>query len=174
MDNSFFAYLERLEFLAFFSAYPLVYALVHVFSTSIKWKPAKRLSSLLPYAYALTGTLFLGMQIKNLYPDFSFENISLSAQQPFLFSWALLTIVFWIPALGKRTVLSLLHSFVFFFFLAKDLFQHIFTSSVDKTIVKNDMKLFTDSLLLNFGTLSVIFIIYLIVFFKPAKESTEN
>lgn len=174
MGNDFFSYLERLEFLAFFSAYPLVYALVQVFSTSIKWKPAKRLSSLLPFAYALTGTLFLGMQIKNLYPDFSFENIGLLVQQPFLFSWALLTIVFWIPALGKRTVLSLLHSFVFFFFLAKDLFQHIFTSTVDKNMVKNDMKLFTDSLLLNLGTLSVIFIIYLIVFFKPAKEGTEN
>lgn len=155
MDNSFFAYLERLQFLAFFSAYPLVYALVQVFSTSIKWKPAKRLPSLLPYAYALTGLLYLGLQLKNLYPDYSFENIRSTFQQSVLTIWALLAILFFIPAFAKKPVISLLHSFVFFFFLLKDLFSQLF-SGADKSILRNDMKVYTDSMLVNLGAFTFI------------------
>lgn len=158
MDNSFFAYLQQLELIAFFSGYPLVYAIILFFTG----KPGAvrgfsgRIFKLLPFAYALTGTLYLGLQLRNLYPDYTIENIRSSVQQPLLITWAILSILFWIPALSKRPIFSLLHSFVFFYFIMKDLFVQLLSSSADKNILRNDMKLYTDSLLLNLGTFGLM------------------
>lgn len=157
MDTTFLSYLERLELLAFFAAYPLVYAIVHVITGSSNRKNIKKISSFLPYAYALVGILYLGLQLKNLYPDYSLNNIRHSVQQPFLKVWALLSLLFWIPALAKKPVVSLLHSLVFFFFLVQDLFLK---SSPDKNIVRNDMKIYTDSILINLGALLIILILF--------------
>ena len=121
--DSFFAYMQRLELLAFFSGYPLVYTVVVFIAggrpPGNKFK--RRMGSLLPFAYALVGSLYLGLQLKNLYPDYSIEYITLTMQQPYLMIWGLLSILFWIPTLAKKTVLSLLHSLVFFFLLVIDL-----------------------------------------------------
>ena len=80
MGNDFMAYLDRHESMAFFSAYPLVYALVR-YIAGVKGFTSSalmnRLPRLLPYAYALTGTLFLGMIVGNLYPDYQMEIQSL-------------------------------------------------------------------------------------------------
>ena len=171
MGDNFFSYLQQLELMAFFSGYPLLYAIINVFAGNSNREVLKKLPSILPYAYALVGSLFLGLQLKNLYPDYSFENIRLSVQQPILQIWALLSLLFWIPALAKKPVFSLLHSFVFFFFLLKDLLSHLFESATDKNILRNDMKVYTDSLLLNLGALIVLATIYLIVWFGLKKKS---
>jgi hypothetical protein len=161
MDNSFFAYLQQLEVMAFFSGYPLLYTVTLFIAgnqqsrTSIK----NRIVSLLPFAYALVGTLYLGLQLKNLYPDYSFENVKLAMQQPYLIIWGLLSILFWLPALAKKPVFSLLHSFVFFSLLLRDLFLQLFASVSDKNILRNEMKVYTDSLLLNLGAFSFIVLI---------------
>jgi hypothetical protein len=175
MDNSFFAYLERLELMAFFSGYPLLYAITLFLAGNRQLKNnfKSRIVSLLPFAYALVGTLYLGLQLKNLYPDYSIGNINLAMQQPWLITWGLLSIFFWIPALGKKPVLSLIHSLVFFFFLVRDLFFHSFHLSAGKNVLRNDMKIYTDSLLLNLGALILVtFISYLIDYFKSQKRST--
>lgn len=174
MDSSFFAYLQQLELMAFFSGYPLVYAIVLAFTGS---RPPQnsfksRVFFLLPFAYALTGTLYLGMQVRNLYPDYSFDRISQAIFLPWLVIWGLLSILFWIPLLRKKPVLSLLHSLVFFFFLVKDLVMHSFGSSVDKDIVKNDMKTYTDSILLNVGTLIVVVIISSVTLYFQRKKGS--
>jgi hypothetical protein len=148
MDNSFFAYLQQLELMAFFSAYPLVYAIVNVLTGHSKKEIFARFPSLLPYAYALVGVLYLGLQLKNLYPDYSLENIISSVQQPLLTIWALLALLFWIPALAKKPLISLLHSFVFFFFLLKEIFSPLFSPDTDKNILKNEMKVYTSGHLL--------------------------
>ena len=147
MDNSFFAYLQRLELMAFFSGFPLLYAVIIVIAGNKQSRTnfRNRLVPLLPYAYALVGTLFLGLQLRNLYPDYSFLNIKNSLQQPWLMTWGGLSILFWIPVFAKKPVFCLLHSLVFFFFLLKDLFEP------DKNMIRNDMKIYTDSLLLNLG-----------------------
>jgi hypothetical protein len=171
MGNDFWSYLERLELLAFFSAYPVVFALFHVIAGYGKKGITKKIPSLLPYAYALIGILYLGLQLKNLYPDYSIEHIKAGMEQPVLKIWALLSILFFIPALSKKPVISLLHSFVFFFFLLKDLLSHLFGNG-DKNIVSNDMKVYTDSLLINAGALLVIVIFYLLTgFIKKQRTS---
>lgn len=155
--------MDRMELLAFFSGYPLVFAMVQLIGSKHPSKMGLRnkIPSWLPYSYALVGTLYLGLQMRNLYPDYSIVNINQSFQQPYLKIFGLLSIVFWAPALSRNTVLSLLHSMVFFFLWAKDLlYQQFLETSFNIHLVKNDMKIYTDSLILNLGTLAVISILF--------------
>lgn len=174
MDNSFFAYVERLELMAFFSGYPLLYAVILFIAGNqqLKNNLRSRIVSFLPFSYALVGTLYLGLLLKNLYPDYTFENINRTMQQPWLIIWGLLSILFWIPALGKKRVLSIIHSLVFFFFLVRDLFVHSFQTSGDKNVVRNDMKIYTDSLLLNLG--AFVIIVLLSFLFTRYKKSLRS
>ncbi len=165
MGDDLVSYIERLEMMAFFAGYPLIYAMVNVIAGGRPHKLfsfATRLVKLLPFAYALTGTLFLGLMLKNVYPDYSLKNIAEQFQTSYLRIFGLLSVLFWIPFFSKKPVFSLLHSLVFFFFLLKDLFMHL-TSATGNEVIKNDMKIYTDSLLLNMGTLAVIAILYLLL-----------
>ena len=164
MSNSFFAYLQQLELLAFFSGYPLVYAIIIYFAgTKRSTNDLKaRMVSILPYAYALIGTLYLGLQLKKIYFNYSLENIKHMMDGPWLMFWALLSIFFWIPAIAKKRILSLLHSLVFFFFLLKD-FVLQFTQSSDGNIVNNDIRIYTISLLLNVGAFVLMLLLSLLI-----------
>jgi len=158
MNSDLMAYIERLELMAFFSGYPLVYAGVLAFAGKGENGSTSRWIRLLPFAYALTGTLFFGLLLKDLFPDYSGKHIAGHFQSSYLGIWALLTILFWIPAFSKKPVFSLLHSLVFFSFLLYDLYVYV-SSSTGLEFLKNDMKIYTDSLLLNVASLLVVFII---------------
>ena len=171
MDNNFLAYLQQLEMMAFFSGYPLLYAVTLFIAGNQPMKNgfSSRISTLLPFAYALVGTLFLGLQLKNAYPDYSIVYFKETILQPYLLIWGLLSILFWIPGLARIKGLSLLHSLVFFFLLVKDIFLQ---SSLDKNLVRNDMKIYTDSLLLNLGTFAfIILLAFLIAKIKKKVRS---
>lgn len=156
MDNSFFAYLQQLELMVFFSGYPLIYAVTVFLAALGKTKNnfTARLVSVLPFAYALLGTLYLGFLLKIIYPDYSIKHIDITIQHPYLVTWALFSILFWIPALAKRKVLSLIHSLVFFVILLKDLFSQF--SGSDNSIIKNDMNVYTTSIFLNIGSFAFV------------------
>ncbi len=160
MGSNIFSDIQQLEVLAFFSGYPLIYFLVRILTRNTLLKNSKRaeLISILPFAYALTGTLYLGLQLKNIYPDYTIENIKHRVQQPWFQIWGLLSIIFWMPAIPKRQVLSLLHSLVFFLIIVKDLlFQ--FTGFIrDHDMIKNDMRLYTVSIFLNLVTYIFLFL----------------
>ena len=160
MDDSFLAYLERLELIGFFSGYPLIYAIALVITGNQRLKTSfiSRIGPLLPFAYALVGTLFLGFELKKLYPVYSLEHIKQTVLHTYLVIWGLLAILFWIPALSKKTFLSLIHSLVFFFLLVSDIFVQL-SSPADSDIVKNDMKVYTGSLFLNLCTLAFLVIL---------------
>jgi hypothetical protein len=141
MDNSIFSYIQQLELLALFSGYPLLYACVRSFAgTRI---------ALLPITYALLGALYLLLQLRNFFPDFSFERIHRASHQPYLQIWGLSALGWWIPAVRKRPPLSLLHSLVFFFLLVRDFFGQSTVALADHNRIGNDMKIYTDSLLVN-------------------------
>jgi hypothetical protein len=174
MGNDLFQYLERLELMAFFAAYPLLYTLVKVIagSSSLKNNSVTRLAGLLPVAYALCGALYLGLQLKNLSPHFSMESLGTHFSS-WLKCWGLLALLFWIPFFYRRPLLSLLHSLVIFFFLLKDLYLHS-TSSADKEVVQNDMKIFTDSLLLNCASFLLIIMLYYFYNFLAKKRKARH
>ncbi len=175
MDNSFLVYLERLELMAFFSGYPLVYALAYFVRGN---KPAKnnfkqRLVSFLPYAYAVVGSLYIGFQLKKLYPDYTIGHINQIVQEPFITVWGVLSILFWIPILVKKPMLSLVHSLLFFFFFVKDLYLQFSASSPDQHIVNNDMNVYTSSLLLNTAVLFLI-VCLSFLYHKFKKKSASD
>lgn len=64
MGNTLFAYLQQLELMVFFSGYPLLYAFITFFFQNKKSKNnfKNRMASLLTHGYALTGTLYPGLQ----------------------------------------------------------------------------------------------------------------
>ena len=174
MDPTFFAYLQRLEAMAFFSGYPLIYAIGFFIAENLppRIRLKHKIIFLLPTAYALVGASYLGLQLKALYPDYSIENIQQSIPQPYLVAWGVLAILFWVPSIGKRPVLSLLHGLTFFYFLVKDMYFQLSFLTADKNIVRNDMRLYTDSLLLNSLALVAVMLIYfLFIRFKGSKDS---
>ena len=144
--------------MAFFSGYPLVYAVAVFFGENQQLKNnfRSRLSSVLPFAYALVGTLYFGLQLKNLYPDYSLENIKFTIQQSWLMGFGLLAVLFWVPALSKKTIVSLVHSLIFLFFLLRDFFLQLSSSAPDYNIIRNDMKIYSISLLINIAALACI------------------
>lgn len=153
------SYISQLQLIAFFSGYPLIYSIVYFVAGKRLNGPAllvKRLVACLPFAYALTGTLFLGFLLKSISPDFSIKNISAHFQAPYLQTWGLLAILFWIPVFNKKPLLTLLHSLVFFLLLAISIFMA--SSSSSNGIIKNGMNIYTASLLLNALSLAVILI----------------
>jgi hypothetical protein len=165
MPESFFAYVEWVELASFFSGYLLVYAVVYLAGTNrrapgfIKTKLLPKL----PLAYAFAGTLYLGLQLKNAYPDYTIDHLTAGIQLPCLKIWGLLSILFWIPLLRKKAVFSLLHSSVFFFLLMKSLCIQLFTSSPGNDMAKNDMKIYSVSILLNIVILSLVILITLLI-----------
>jgi hypothetical protein len=161
MNNDLAAYIERLELIGFFAGYPLDYAITRF----IAGRPLKKigtipgkLKKLLPLSYALTGTLYAGLILRNIFPDITFNNIAAQFPGPYLKLWGLLSVLFWFPVFRKKQYFSLLHSLLFFFLLFKDLFIDIYSYG-GADAVKNDMKLYTDSLLLNTATLLFVTLI---------------
>jgi hypothetical protein len=173
MGSSIFTYIQQLEMLAFFSGYPLVYYFVRFLArnASLKNIPGTGLVSILPFAYALMGTLYLGLQLNNLYPDYSIENIKHRIEQPGLQIWGFLSLLFWIPNLAKRQLLSILHSLVFFFMIIKDLFFQLTGFISDRNIVRNDMKVYTDSVVLN---LAAFILLVLLSFLPPFRKKSPK
>ncbi|MBS1532695.1 MAG: hypothetical protein JSU01_20500 [Bacteroidetes bacterium] len=176
MDNSFLAYIQQLELIAFFSGYPLVYTAVLLIATNLRLKnnyPDKA-GRLLPLAYALVGTLFLGFELKKLYPDYSIENIKHTIQLPYLVVWGLLANFFWIPALGKKKILSLLHGLVFLLLIIRDLSQ-LLTAADDSNILKNDMKVCLSSIVLNLAAVTIILLVsFLYSRYKKAPQAANR
>lgn len=173
MDESIFTYIEQLEMLVFFSGYPLVYYLVRFFTrhASLKNIRAATLVSILPFAYALIGTFYFGLQLKNLYPVYTIENIRHRIQQPYLMIWALLSLLFWIPAISKRQILSVLHSLIFFFIIVKDLYFQLAGLTADRSILRNDLKLYTGSIILNLAAYTLVLLSYFQLFHKKHPKS---
>jgi len=161
MENNFFAYLQQLELMAFFSGYTLLYAIILVFEgnkqSGNNFK--NRIVSVLPLSYALVSTLYPGLQLKNLYLSYSSGNIRLAIHHPYLMIWGLIAILFWIPLFRRNVRLTLLHSLVFFFILVKDIVLQI-GSSADENILKNDMRIYTFSFLLNLAVFILIALLY--------------
>jgi hypothetical protein len=168
LDNSFSLYLEQLEVIAFFSGYSLLFVLINFLGSTLQTKKlfTQKAVSFLPIAYAFTGLLFIGFQLKKLSPYFSITHIQQTFNGHYLLYWGLLSVLFFIPALYKKPAFSFLHSLVFFCFIIKDIFLASFQTT-DRLILKNTMNLYTESLLLNSASFAfILFCAFLIISLK--------
>jgi hypothetical protein len=150
MLPNFSDYLQQLVLLAFFAGYPLLYAVVGVVAESrwLRGRGAARMVALLPYAYALTGVLYGGFQAQAVYNHYAAGIAGVPYSLPWAGVWGLSAILFWIPALARKTGVSLAHSLVFFWVVVKDIFGQITHAGADSNILRNDMKLYTASFLM--------------------------
>lgn len=173
MPDSFVAYAEWIELETFFSGYLLVYAIIFLMASGwqgINFAKTKLLPNL-PTAYAFAGTLYWGLQLKNMYPDYTVDHLIAGTQLHYLKIWGLLSILFWIPVLRKKAVFSLLHSLVFFYLMITRLYLQ-FVDSTGNDLAGNTIKIYSASILLNLlSLLFVTFISFLIGRFHSQKRS---
>ena len=161
MEISLAAYIQQMELIAFFAGYPLVFILIQVLANA-RNKPTplmNRLKQLLPLAYALTGTLYFGLTVKNILATYSFSNNFQLPENPWLAVWALLSLLMWFKLFRRYPIVGLLHSLVFFFLFAKEIYFYAVAQS-GKERVLIDMKLYTDSLLINAACLLATYLFY--------------
>lgn len=171
MGDIFLTYIQYLELIAFFSGYPLLYAVINALGDSFKKNSWLQLSmKLLPISYALTGLLYLGLQLKNFYPDYSLHRLQQSITLPWLTLWGILSILFFFPSLARKKQFSLLHSLVFLFLLVKNFYTQYTADVKDFNMVKNDMKLYAASIILNFAALVVVILFSFLL--KGRKHQT--
>jgi hypothetical protein len=158
MTEDFFTYLEQLELLGFFAGFPVLYALVTVFSGNPVFRKRLRVdpAGALSVTYAIVGTLYLGMQLRILYLNAQTSGYQFTGYFSLLRIWALLSVLFWLPFLRKRPGLALVHSLVFFLLLARDLVVHLLRFSDGQATIRTEMKVYTDSLLLNLGIYALV------------------
>lgn len=154
-----FDYIEKLELVAFFSAYPMVYYIVIYISSDIKWIRSPRIKKLpvyLPRAYALTATLYCAMKINEYLPvrisTFSFDLTSLYF---YLKGWAFLGLIFWLPGINTKGKWALIHSIPFIVLIAYDFFNY-YNHEIKIETVHNEMQLYFVSVLINLITLSIV------------------
>jgi cellobiose-specific phosphotransferase system component IIC len=86
----------------------------------------------------------------------------------------LLAIIFWIPFFFKRPFLSVLHSLFFFFLLLRDIFSQLLFHDQDVLTLRNEMKVYTDSLLLNLFALIIISMVYLPIILIKNKRKISS
>ena len=176
MNDNFFHYLHCLELIAFYSGYPLLYTAVFLIAGNREQHNnlKRTLISLLPYSYALVATLYMVFELNNLYPNYSFDNLKNFSTQPFLPVWGILALLFWIPVFARRMFLSLLHSLIFFILLANDIFFSEPASAGAVYVIRNDMKLYTASVILNsLSFITVATIYFLVRWFRSFRKSSR-
>ncbi len=171
MDNNLFAYLDLMMMLVFFSGYPLIYLFIRVIAGL---KPVeefldKNYSFLLPYSYALTGLLYTGLLLNNLFPLHSIDKFKSTFELSFLQIWAFTSLLFLISYFNRKPLISLFHSLVFFFFIIRNLALYIAGSTAIE-VIKNDIRVYSYSILINLTSFIVIVIIYLIFKNIAAKK----
>lgn len=168
MDNSFQSYLLYLELMIFFSGYPLLYALVSSLSGNGRIvKSGLNLDTMLVKTYAVTGALYLGLQIRKSYYSNSIQDLT---HPSLLIVFALLSILCWLPFLQKRKIAALLHSLFFFIWLLRSFFLELSSDSPDQHVLSNNMKVYTTSFLLN----TVVFLIIWILYYIARRYSGKN
>lgn len=154
MDNSFVAYLQLLEILAFFSGYPMIFLLVKYFDQYPSLKSiTKILIQSLPFSYGLIGILFLGFEIRNAYPGFD----PMHFQHPYMIFWGILSLLFLVPKLINQSNWSLYHSLVFLLIIIKTVFE-TYQQDTSHSQIKNYMNIYSISLGLNLSILLLVFL----------------
>jgi hypothetical protein len=155
MGENLFSYLERLEAMAFFSGYCLVYALIR-YLLATKKGMFSVLPGLLLNSYALVATLFLGYVSRKLFLQYS-QGVDLELYHPLLYLIGVLAVLFWIPVFRTTPLLSFIHSLVFFFFVVWDVTRFIL-GRIERSELRNVMNILTVSFLFNVAALILFFI----------------
>lgn len=167
-------YIEWVELESFFSGYLLVYAIIYLVASNRFVSNFVKIKVLpnLPLAYALVGTLYLGLQLKNEYTHYPINYFVTDIQFSYLKIWGLLSIFFWIPVFHRKAIFSFLHNLVFFFLLMRSFYSQLLMPSAGNNPTANNIKIYTASILLNMIAVVLITLISLLIA-RFKKKSTH-
>ncbi len=161
-----FTYLARLEVMIFYAGFTLVYAVVN-FLAQNSFTGSKsflaNLARMLPYAYATNAVLFTGWMARKQYFGYAAGNSFFELYHPYLVVWGFLALLFWFPLFNKKPGLCFVHSFVFFYFILRDILYYLL-GRIEGEILRNDMNILSHSMLLSGCTLAISLLVF--YFFK--------
>jgi hypothetical protein len=161
-------YIEWIELQSFFSGYLFVYATFYMIASNYHTSNVVKNKVLpnLPVAYAVVGTLYLGLQLKNAYIS-HLNYFTTYVQFPYLKIWGILSIFFWLPLLHRKGLFSVLHNMVFFILILNSSFLQFWFPSNGDRLATNNAWIYTASIIINLVALVfTIFISSLISRFK--------
>ena len=164
--NDFFTYIEKLELVAFFAGYPLVYFFILLLSNTsfIKYSLREGLIKGLSNAYVIVVFLYIGMKLNHTYNEFNGQGISWNYNHLnfYLKTWAFLGVLFLFRPFKSKPVLLLLHSLVFFIIVAIDILLFM-NHKIQIEVVHNEMRLYFLSVLLHLTCIFSVIIYYLLL-----------
>lgn len=177
MFAGFSIYIEWIELESFFSGFIvlcLIALIVRRFAR-LSQKLNDAIFRSLPLAYAIVGTLYLGLQLRNSWEDHSLLPLFPGYQYYFLKSWALIALLCWIPFIRRNVLFAILHSSVYFFVMARDLIIAYTGEYDDSSRTSNDWKIFSVSIGLNLVlTLIILLVSHLLDFLRKRKRSMQH
>ncbi len=177
MFGGFTIYIEWVELESFFSGFIVIWLIAQAFGhfAILPQKLNGSIRKSLPLAYAIIGTLYLGLQLRNSWYDQTFLPLFPGYEYYFLKAWALLALLCWIPFFRKHSIFAVLHSSVYFFVMARDLVIAYTREYDDSSRTSNDWKIFAASVGLNLVlTLIILFLSHLLDFLRRRSHSMQH
>lgn len=160
--NDFFIFLEKLELIAFFGGFPLVYFLVYFISTDFSFGKnwLIQLPKRLPVAYAFTTLLFVGMKLDQWIRSHG-AAIDFRSYLFYFQAWAFLGLLFFSIFFRRKPHYTLLHSVPFISLLIFDFYTY-YKGYLQVEMLHNEMRLYGLGTILNIISVLIVSSLYLI------------
>lgn len=170
--NDYIIYINKLELIAFFGAFPLFYFLIFSISEIPfirKHQWLKILPNKIPTISAILSILYLGMKLNQLYIHYE-NNIPIQFNFHIIFClqyWALLGLLFLFSPFRSNPILALWHSIPFTFIILID-FVKYFLHIVNVEVVHNEMQIYF------IGFISNVIILFLLISYPFLKSKLRT
>jgi len=126
----FFSIFWWIYFYIFFTSYPLAYLLFHLAGRNKNFNQllAEKVYPLLPLSYATVASCFWILTLFSGRINFVFEKITPVVSSALIIVYSLSGLLFWLPVVRKKNILSLIHSLLLFLLpplnMLSDKFKH--------------------------------------------------
>jgi hypothetical protein len=164
------SYIEKLELVAFFSAFPLIYLIARVISTQLSFNKKWLLNLYynISLAYAITTLLYTGMKLNQVYQNhfFAFDFYNFNT---YLKIWSLLGLLFFIPFFRRKMSWTFIHSLPFLGLIIFDFFA-FYKSQTGVEVLHNEMRLYFVSAILNIASTMMVTLYFSIFSIKSADK----
>lgn len=147
--NDLNTYIEKLELVTFFSAFPLVYLLIQFIATefSLNKKWIINLNANITTVYPIISLLYIGMKLNQVYQSHFFA-IDWYEYNTYLKIWSFTAIIFFIPFFKKKKEWTFIHSIPYVLLIVLDIINY-YRNQIGVEVIHNEMRLYFISTILN-------------------------
>lgn len=163
MGDDLFVYIDKLEFVAFFSAYPLYYFLLNAFTSDLNQPQFRYLHSLpglAPRVYAIMALLYVGMKLNQINLQVSMGPMTVNYFNYifYLKCWASVGVLFFFKQFKLKSICTLLHSAPFFILLILE-FRSFLFNKISADLMHNEMRLYFIGFMANLFITVLLFLL---------------